>query len=93
MSKRIRRDRRTILVDSEKAARDIERYCLEKRLVDGLFTLALTTCYATNIGTKMNPEWAVVFYCTLEQWNRISDAFNLIREKRHKYSFYYRLKP
>lgn len=91
MSKRIRRDRRTIWVDSDKTAKNIERFCLENNFVEGEFTKAYTTCYAVNLGDKFNPKWAVIFQCTLDEWNRIADHYNLVRLKRYKHTFDYEL--
>lgn len=91
MLKRIRRGRRYILVDSEKTAKNIERYCLDNSLVEGLFGEAYTTCYATNIENEINPKWAVIFYCTLDQWKQIEKHYNLIRLNT-KYIYEYKLK-
>ena len=92
MLKRIRRDRRYVFVDSEEIAIKIESYCLDNNLVEGRFGEGVyTTCYATNLGTKINPKWAVIFYCTLEQWKHIKKHYNLVKLNIYNYGQYYEL--
>lgn len=91
MSKRIRRDRRCIWVDSEETAKNIERYCVDNGLVEDSFARAYTTCHAMDLGTRFDPKWAVIFYCTLNQWNRIEEQYDLSRLNSYKYTYEYEL--
>lgn len=88
MSKRIRRDCRRILCDSEEIARSIERYCLDNGFVEGEFT----KCLVESPGTRLHPKWTVVFYCTLDQWNRIEKHYDLVRLKTVKYHLNYKMR-
>lgn len=94
MSKRIRRLSRCILCDSEEIARGIERYCLDNGFVEGMRGKAYTTCYASYLGTTRfgSSKWAVTFDCTLDQWNRIANHYDLVRLKTFKYHFVYKMR-
>lgn len=93
MTKRIRRDRRIILVDSEKMAMNTEQICLKNKFVEGEFgSGAYTTCYASNLGNEFESKWAVIFYCTLDEWNHIMKYYDLIRLDTYKYHYEYELR-
>lgn len=96
MAKRIKRNYRMIWVDSEKTAKDIEQFCKENKLVGGLcdedgFTIN-TYVDAHHTYVKDSPtDWCVTFLCTLDEWNRVSEHYNLKRLVSYKYHLNYEL--
>lgn len=95
MAKRIKRNYRMIWVDSEKTAKDIEQFCKENKLVGWMYRMygeRFTYVHAHHTYVKDSPtDWCVTFLCTLEEWNRVSEHYNLKRLVSYKYHLNYEL--
>lgn len=81
--KRLRRDRRYIMVDDMETAENIKRYCLSEIIDD-----RWCSCYISNDRSVFGVKIAVCFYCTLEEWRQIMNQYDLIKTKDYNHWFH-----
>lgn len=78
MHKRIRRDRRTILVDDRYTAEDIYNYCISK-----IFHYVNCNCWCGQDKCVHDGRFYVTLYCTAEDWKQIETDYNLVKTKNY----------
>ena len=96
MAKRIRRDKRYILVDDLDTANGIARYCMDHVLNINM-DLEWSSVYIWDY--MLGHAYAICLFCTLDEWTQVMNRYNLVKSKHYQHEsdklvwFAYELSP